>query len=117
MFVDARLRWAAKGVWMVLFHARAQAGGPPVEVLIDSSAVHALTDASCRPIAFMLTSGNVADCLAGAELLPRLPPGEILHGDKGYDSDAIRRQVESDGAMPNIPPQAKRMCEKTANAN
>lgn len=32
----------------------------------------------------------------------------ILHGDKGYDSDAIRRQVEAGGAMPNIPPKANR---------
>ena len=70
--------------------------------------IHALTDANCRPIAFMLTGGNVADCVAGAELLAQLPPCEILHGDKGYDSDAIRRQVESDGAMPNIPPKANR---------
>jgi transposase len=43
-----------------------------------------------------------------AELLARLPTCEILHGDKGYDSDAIRRQVEKDGAMPNIPPKANR---------
>jgi len=70
--------------------------------------IHALTDASCRPIAFMLTGGNVADCVAGAELLARLPACEILHGDKGYDSDAIRRQVEKDGAMPNIPPKVNR---------
>lgn len=27
----------------------------------------------------------------------------ILHGDKGYDSDAVRRQIEAGGAMPNIP--------------
>jgi transposase len=51
---------------------------------------------------------GVADCTAGAELLARLPPCEILHGDKGYDSDAIRRQVEDGGAMPNIPPKANR---------
>jgi hypothetical protein len=31
--------------------------------------------------------------------LQRVPP----RGEKGYDSDAIRRQVEKDGAMPNIP--------------
>jgi hypothetical protein len=42
------------------------------------------------------------------ELLARLPPCEILHGDKGYDSDAIRRQVEDGGALPNIPPKANR---------
>ena len=35
------VRWAAKGVWVALFHALAQAGGPPVQVLIDSSAVKA----------------------------------------------------------------------------
>jgi transposase len=40
------VRWAAKGVWMDLFHALAQAGGPPVEVLIDSWAVKAHGSAS-----------------------------------------------------------------------
>ena len=33
----------------------------------------------------------------------------ILQGDKGYDSDAIRRQVEGMGAMPNIPPRSNRL--------
>ena len=32
----------------------------------------------------------------------------MLHGDKGYDSNAIRRQVEGKGVMPNIPPKANR---------
>jgi len=131
------VRWAAKGVWIDLFHALAQvggaAGGGAHRLLGGEGAplgqrrrrgeknqaigrsrggrttkIHALTDARCRPIAFMLTGGNVADCVAGAELLARLPTCEILHGDKGYDSDAIRRQVEKDGAMPNIPPKANR---------
>lgn len=35
------VRWAAKGVWVDIFHALASAGGPPAEVLIDSSAVKA----------------------------------------------------------------------------
>ena len=56
----------------------------------------------------MLTGGQVADCTAGAQLLERLPACRILHGDKGYDSDAIRRQVEENGTMPNIPPKANR---------
>ena len=38
------VRWAAKGVWVDLFHARA--GGPPAQVLIDSSAVKAHRSAS-----------------------------------------------------------------------
>ena len=32
----------------------------------------------------------------------------MLHGDKGYDRNAIRRQIESHGAVPNIPPKANR---------
>lgn len=35
------VRWAAKGVWVNVFQALAAAGGPPAEVLIDSSAVKA----------------------------------------------------------------------------
>lgn len=35
------VRWAAKGVWVRLFEALAQADGPPAQVLIDSSAVKA----------------------------------------------------------------------------
>ena len=32
----------------------------------------------------------------------------VLHGDKGSDSEAIRRQIEGCGATPNIPPKAYR---------
>ena len=35
------VRWAAKGVWTDIFHALASSGGPPAQVLIDSSAVKA----------------------------------------------------------------------------
>jgi len=35
------VRWAAKGIWIDIFHALASAGGPPAQVLIDSSAVKA----------------------------------------------------------------------------
>ena len=98
------VRWAAKGVWVDIFHALATAGGPPAQVLIDSSAVKAHRCA----VAFLLTGGQIADCTAGAVLLEEMPRSAILHGDKGYDSDAIRRQVEGKGAMPNIPPKANR---------
>jgi transposase len=37
-----------------------------------------------------------------------MPPSLILNGDKGYDSNAIRRQVEERGVMPNIPPKVNR---------
>jgi len=35
------VRWAAKGVWVNIFSVLAAAGGPPAELLIDSSAVKA----------------------------------------------------------------------------
>ena len=67
-----------------------------------------LTGRFCRPIAFLLTGGQVADCTAADALLDQMPRTEILHGDKGYDSDAVRRKIESKGAAPNIPPKANR---------
>src|SRR5439155_1349918 len=48
------------------------------------------------------------DCTAADSLLDRLLAAEILHGDKGYDSDAVRRKIESKGAAPNIPPKINR---------
>ena len=51
-------------------------GGRPTKI-------HALTDAECRPVAFLLTGGQIADCTAGAVLLEQTPRSAILHGDKG----------------------------------
>jgi transposase len=56
----------------------------------------------------MLTGGQVADCTAGAALLEQLPDCEILQGDKGYDANAIRRQVEERRPTPNIPSKDNR---------
>jgi hypothetical protein len=66
----------------------------------------------CRPIAFLLTGGNVADCKAGEVLIDRMPATSLLNADKGYDSDAIRRQVRQRGAFANIPPKANRTWKK-----
>ena len=37
-----------------------------------------------------------------------MPATSILHGDKSYDSNAVRRKVETMGAAPNIPPKINR---------
>jgi transposase len=50
----------------------------------------------------------VADCVAADTLLDQMPATGILNGDKGYDSDAVRRKIESKGAAPNIPPKVNR---------
>jgi hypothetical protein len=54
----------------------------------------------------LITGGHVPDCTAGALLLERLPACRLLHADKGYDSDAIRRQIEARRTAPNISPKA-----------
>jgi transposase len=43
---NRNVRWAAKGVWRTAFEALAAAGGPPAEVLIDSTHVKAHRSAS-----------------------------------------------------------------------
>ncbi|UOM36750.1 IS5 family transposase [Acuticoccus sp. I52.16.1] len=131
------VRWAAKGVWIDVFHALAAAGGPPAAILIDSSAVkahrcaaggkggkraqaigrsrggrttkiHALTDGFGRPVAFHLTGGQAADCRAAEELLEEMPDCRVVHADKAYDTNAIRRAIEARDALPNIPPKSNR---------
>jgi transposase len=44
------------------------------------------------------------------EALEQLPHRDILHGDNGYDSNAIRQQVADQGAMANIPPPIANGC-------
>jgi hypothetical protein len=64
--------------------------------------------ANYRIPAFLLTGGKIAECLAGILLLERLLDCDIVHTDKGYNADALRRQIQAQGIMPNIPPKANR---------
>ena len=61
-----------------------------------------------RRVAFLLSGGQVVDCTAAEALLDRMPKTRILHGDKGYDSDAVRRKIEDVGTALNIPPKVNR---------
>jgi transposase len=70
--------------------------------------IHALTDQFCRPFAFLLTGGQVADCVAGERLLEQMPACRLLHADKAYDTNALRQQIEASGAAPNIPSKVNR---------
>jgi transposase len=70
--------------------------------------IHALADGWGRPLAFLLTGGQAADCQAAERLLERLPAGVVVHADKGYDTDRVRRLIESRGSAPNIPPRSHR---------
>jgi len=56
----------------------------------------------------LLTGGQVADCVAADVLLDQMGAAEILHADKGYDTNAVRDKIESKGTAPNIPPKVNR---------
>jgi transposase len=70
--------------------------------------IHALSDGAGRPVAFLLTGGNAADAPQAAVLLGNLQAGAMVMADKAYDANAIRRFIESRGAVPNIPFKANR---------
>jgi len=57
------MRWADKGVWSDVFHALASSGGPPAQVLIDSTAVKAYRCAAGGKgeNSTKLSAGRVAD--------------------------------------------------------
>ena len=70
--------------------------------------IHAVTDEHCRPVAFLLTGGQVPDCVAAQELIEKLPECAVVNGDKGYDADKLRRNIEARGALANIAPKSNR---------
>jgi transposase len=70
--------------------------------------LHAITDAQGRPLAFHLTPGQAADCRVADVLLSDLPARCIVHADRAYDSNRVRDLIESQQAVPNIPPKANR---------
>lgn len=74
-----------------------------------TSKVHCLADARGRPIAFHLTGGEAADCKAYEVLidLPAVKPRSLL-GDKAYDTDPIRSDLEARRICAVIPPKSNR---------
>src|ERR1700710_2248971 len=71
--------------------------------------IHALTDGLDRPVAFSFTGGQAADCGAAEVLLQDLPRKVLVMADRAYDTDAVRQQIETQGAVPNIPPKSTRI--------
>lgn len=74
----------------------------------QTTKVHALTDVLGRPYAFDLTAGNVSDMKAANLMLHRASGARYLLADKGYDANAIRRDLRKDGVVPVIPGRSNR---------
>jgi transposase len=61
-----------------------------------------------RPFAFTLTPGNVSDMKAAPVLLSQLNGARYLLADKGYDANALRSALRSQGTVPVIPGRINR---------
>ncbi|WP_408886837.1 IS5 family transposase [Lichenicola cladoniae] len=130
-------RWSAQGLWHKLFARLAAAGNIPDELSIDSthikahrsaagskkgmrrrpigrsrggrtSKIHALANAQGKPIAFVLTPGNIADISVAATLLDDVAPPMRLLADKAYDADHFRKPLEALGTEVVIPSNGTR---------
>ncbi len=81
-----------------------------------STKVHLRANAYGLPIGVVLTPGEVHDAAAYPGLMGEREsdPGVLL-GDRGYDSDAIRRDARDRGAMPEIPPRRHRKVQHSVD--
>jgi transposase len=64
--------------------------------------IHALVDAEGLPIDLKLTEGQAHDGRSAQDMLDALVEGQILLGDRAYDSDALRLSLEERGAWANM---------------
>ena len=130
-------RWSAQGLWRKVFERLAAASNIPDELSIDSthikahrsatgpkkgkppqaigrsrggrtSKIHALANAQGKPIAFVLTPGNVADITVAATLLDDIAPPCRLLADKADDADHFRQRLQDLDAEVVIPSNGSR---------
>jgi transposase len=71
--------------------------------------IHALVDADGLPIALKLTEGQAHDGRSAADMLDNLSAGQILLGDRAYDSDGLRQSLAQRGAWANVKPMPNRI--------
>ena len=70
--------------------------------------IHALADAKGRLIAILLTGGEAHDCPVAERLIDRVEPAERMLGDKAYDSNELRDELDRRGTKPVIPNRSNR---------
>jgi transposase len=73
-----------------------------------NSKLHAVTDGDGKPIALLLTEGQMSDHIGAKLLYPALPEARMLIADKGYDSDEFRAALKARSIATCIPPKRNR---------
>src|SRR6187200_585435 len=124
------VRWARRGVWENLFRELAGSGRAADTQMIDSTHVKAHRSAAGgkggsrnrllaaraagatrrkgRLIAILLTGGEAHDCPVAARLVNRVEPAQRMLGDKAYDSNELREELDQRGTKPVIPNRSNR---------
>jgi transposase len=78
--------------------------------------VHLRCNAAGLPVGVVLTAGEAHDVTAHDALMEQRDsdPGAML-ADKGYDSDAIRHDLQDRGAAPEIPTKSNRKLQRSVS--
>ena len=63
------------------------------------------------PVRVLITEGTTADCTQAERLIEGIDAAYLL-ADRGYDSDKIIQQAESQGITPVIPPKKNRKVQR-----
>ena len=72
-----------------------------------STKIHAAVNGEGKPAKLHLTEGQRHDVTCAETLLEGIRPEHVV-GDKGYDSDPLRKKIRSIGAKPVIPSRRNR---------
>jgi transposase len=78
-----------------------------------NSKLNAVTDQDGRPVALLLTDGQMSDHTGAKTSYPTLPDAYTLNADKSYDSDEFRNALYVKGIEPCIPPSSNRTVPNT----
>lgn len=65
--------------------------------------IHMAVDACGFPVCFKITGGEVHDSQIAPALIYDMPQAGYVVGDKGYDSEALREQIQQSGSLAVIP--------------
>ncbi len=71
--------------------------------------IHALVDAEGRPIRLKLTAGQAHDGRSAADMFDTIQAGDILLGDRAYDSNRLREELKERGAWACVRPMPNRV--------
>ena len=67
-----------------------------------------MCDGDGKPVALLLTEGQMSDYKGAAILLHQLPKAQEMIADRGYDADWFRAALKAKGIAPCIPPKKNR---------